>query len=837
MIITGENYRNFNVGAKAGNLFVMQENGVNVPPFFVFFKEDIQEAEAYSHRFFDGSVRVALRSSASAEDGKNTSFAGQFYTQLNLSLDDIPDAAEQVCTVPKGRGFLEYCEINHMASEEIQVCAIAQEMVDAELSGVLFTANPQGILNESVVVVGRGTGENVVEDRTDTTVYYCNRSDGLYYSEQSGDSPLISEELLMELLGQADRIKEILGSDGDPDTEWDIEFAVKGSQIYILQARPITTLQRPDSPVILDNSNIVESYPGITLPLTQSFIREAYYRVFRSVVLRLTREPGTVAALEDTLRNMVDAANGRVYYRISNWYDVILLLPFSGKIIPIWQEMLGVKNKTVTSHQDRKIGFFTHAKVAVSFVWLILTCPRLMEQLDEYFQEIIAAFEAVDIDRADSGEILAHYKNLLQKVTEKWDLTLVNDMYAFLFTGLLKSRLKARKIPDADMVANRCISGLNGIESMKPVRALEELAAIAVRRGEPPRLREIQSGSDYEEYVSSGGILAEKMTDYIRQYGDRNAEELKLESRTFRTNPELLVQKILYYAEAGIGVFDVQSCSDVSSPNRGGYIHTGSALDTQFGESHRIQNSEVGQLRGLCRSFAKKAALGIRNREKSRLNRSRLYGMMRAMMRKVGENLAAAGQIAAGDDIFFLTYEEVERAVADGGSLQELVENRRELYQRFGQLPAYARLVFAEKVFDKSPKNIGGMRAAASADRLEGIACSGGKARGEVLLVENPTLQTDTAGKILVAKMTDPGWVFLLAGAAGVIAEKGSLLSHTAIISRELGKPAVVGVENATRLLRNGDLVEVDGDTGQIVVLETSGRENAELYLEKGEIP
>ena len=279
------------------------------------------------------------------------------------------------------------------------------------------------------------------------------------------------------------------------------------------------------------------------------------------------------------------------------------------------------------------------------------------------------------------------------------------------------------------------------------------------------------------------------MTDYIRQYGDRNAEELKLESRTFRTNPELLVQKILYYAEEGMGVLDVQK-------------------------------SEDGQLKGLCRIFAGKAALGIKNREKSRLNRSRLYGMMRSMMRKVGENLAAAGQIAAQDDIFFLTCEEVEQAVAGGGNLRQLVENRRELYQCFGQLPAYTRLVFAEKVFDKSPKNVSGMCGAASTDYLEGIACSGGKARGQVLLVENPALQTDTAGKILVAKMTDPGWVFLLAGAAGIITEKGSLLSHTAIISRELGKPAVVGVENAARLLKNGDLVEIDGDTGQILVLK-----------------
>lgn len=821
MIVTRENYREFNVGTKAGNLFAMQENGVNVPPFFCFFQEDIQEAEQFSGNFFDSSAKVALRSSASAEDGKYASFAGQFHTRLNLPLVEIPKAAEQVCAVPKSRGFLEYCKINHIVPDKIRVCAIVQKMVDAEFSGVIFTANPQGILNESVVVVGRGTGENVVEDKTDTTAYYCNRSDGLYYSEQSGDSPLLPENLLQELLVQADKIKKIFGIDREKDTEWDIEFAVKEDMVYILQARPVTTLHRAEIPIILDNSNIVESYPGITLPLTQSFIREAYYRVFRSVVLRLTREPQTAAVLEDILHNMVDAANGRVYYRISNWYDVILLLPFSGKIIPIWQEMLGVKNKTVTSHTGRKIGFITHTKVAFSFLRLILTCPRLMEKLDVYFQEIIADFETVDINRADSKEILAHYRKLLQKVTEKWDLTLVNDMYAFLFTGLLKSRLKARKVPDADVAANRCISGINGIESMKPVRALAELAELAVRQKELSRLEEIHKPSDYEAYAAHGGILAEKMEEYIRQYGDRNAEELKLESKTFRTNPEMLARKILQYArdENAVPKMQIAKTEKANSGNRN-HIKPGGVSESA-GNSVE-QNPPATQLKGLCRIYAKKAALGIRNREKSRLNRSRLYGMMRSMMLKVGKSLVETGQIAVRDDVFYLTYEEVEQAVADGGKVQELVENRRELYQRFAQLPAYSRLIFADKVFDKSPGNIGGMRAAETAKRLEGIPCSGGKARGEVLLVENPALQTDTAGKILVAKMTDPGWVFLLAGAAGIIAEKGSLLSHTAIISRELGKPAVVGVENATRMLRDGDLVEMDGDTGKIMVLETA---------------
>lgn len=171
--------------------------------------------------------------------------------------------------------------------------------------------------------------------------------------------------------------------------------------------------------------------------------------------------------------------------------------------------------------------------------------------------------------------------------------------------------------------------------------------------------------------------------------------------------------------------------------------------------------------------------------------------------------------------------------------MQEIIKRRREQYRRFESLPAYSRLVFAEKVFDKAPRNVGGMKTADLADCLEGTACSGGKARGEVLLVENPTKQVDTAGKILVAKMTDPGWVFLLAGAAGIVVEKGSLLSHTAIISRELGKPAVVGVDHATRLLKSGDLVEVDGDTGQITVIrrkeEMSGMVSGIQAEEKNE--
>lgn len=322
MIITKENYKSAKAGAKAEKLFIMQENGFNIPPFFCVSGDC--DAQRYAEKNLKCGF-VSVRSSASSEDGNNASFAGQFTTELNVPVGKINSAVKRVKCVPETDGFKEYCKANHILPPKISICAIVQEMIDAELSGVIFTANPAGLLNETVVVVGEGTGNNIVEDKVPATTYYC-CSDGNYYSERTENSPIISEKTLRRILTQARKIKKLFGC------HCDIEFAIKGDNIYILQARPITTLNACEQ-IILDNSNISESYPGITLPLTQSFIRTAYYRVFKNVLLRLTHEPKTVEQIDEILRNMVDSANGRIYYRISNWYDVILFLPFSKKII------------------------------------------------------------------------------------------------------------------------------------------------------------------------------------------------------------------------------------------------------------------------------------------------------------------------------------------------------------------------------------------------------------------------------------------------------------------------------------------------------------------------
>lgn len=781
MIITKENYRDYSVGAKAEKLFLMAEHGINVPEFFCTDGEGAEEAAEYAEKLFSGTELFSVRSSSSAEDSAGASFAGQFSTFLNVRKSELAAHIKRVSEEIYSDSFSEYCRKKGENVENIKVSVIVQRMIEAELSGVVFTANPQGLLNETVIAVGRGTGDNVVEDKTEVTTYYYNSADKLYYYEKQDGSPLLSHEQIEDIISVSAEIRELFGY------ECDIEFALKDGVLYILQARPITTLGHNKAPIVLDNSNIAESYPGITLPFTQSFVREAYYCVFRSVLLRLTGEKRTVEQADDILRSMVDACNGRIYYRISNWYDIIMFLPFSRKIIPVWQEMLGVKTKTVTSHLKNKIGFITHARVTLSFFRLLLNCPKLMEDLDGYFLKILKEFSAVDISSADSRTVLNHYNRIKTMVAEKWDITLVNDMYSFIFTGLLKARLKKSGAENPEETANRCISGLNGIESMKPVNTLISIARTAVKQDRLGELAEMHTNEDFYKYIKKkNDDFTREVMEYIELYGDRNVNELKLESKTFRTDPILLVRKIISYAENG---------------------------------------AEIGteenplKLKGLTGFLAEKAALGIKNREKSRLNRSRLYGMMRTMTLRVGENLAAQGLIEKKEDIFMLTYDEVENAVDNGVNMVGTAADRYRKYDMFGKLPAYSRLVFSGEVFDKNPVSIGEMKFEAAENRFVGIPCSSGTAEGEVLVVDDPTAEIDPRGKILVTKMTDPGWVFLIANAEGIAAEKGSLLSHTAIISRELSKPAVVGAENITRLLKNGDIIRIDGGSGEIEVI------------------
>ena len=210
--------------------------------------------------------------------------------------------------------------------------------------------------------------------------------------------------------------------------------------------------------------------------------------------------------------------------------------------------------------------------------------------------------------------------------------------------------------------------------------------------------------------------------------------------------------------------------------------------------------------------------LGIKNREISRLNRSRIYGMVRSMFLEIGKNFVKEKRINNYKDIFYLNIEEIFNSKKY--NLKKIIKERKEKYLLYYELPNYSRLIFAGKEFDKVHKSINRCEKIISKNSLIGTPCSNGICKGEALVVLDIKQEMDVKNKILITKMTDPGWVFLLATARGVISEKGSLLSHTAIISRELKIPAIVGVEDATNCIKNGDIIMMNANNGEIKILK-----------------
>ena len=731
--------------SKAESLELADLTGVNVPELIVVRSDELDKLEELEDfKKLKDNIKYAVRSSCKLEDSETESHAGEFKTFLNVNKSDIKSKVDEVVA-----------SYNGLPGE-----VIIQEMVDADLSGIVFTANPIGILNEMVITVGKGLGNNVVEDKIDTTTYFYNVDDKKYYF--SGDEDLLSSEVLKALIDEVEFIQLVIDEFGDLTKYIDIEFAIKDNEVFILQIRPITTLKEDAEVIILDNSNIVESYPGISLPLTQDFVTEIYYKVFRQLILRVTQDDELVKKLDPDLQNMVDTCNGRMYYRISNWYSVLDIMPFSRKIISIWQEMLGVHNTKVTKRFN--ISTKTKLKVIKQIVALAKSNQSNMKILNNTFNSKISTYRTLIEDCNSKVQLLNVYKIIMDNLTSMWDITLINDMYTFIFTALAGKKAKAK------------LKNIQNLESMKPVHKLNKIVELYSIHGDD-------------------GVYKIFETDYIDTYGDRCIGELKLETKTYRTNPELLYDYI-----KDKSAIITNSDTDLVK------------LSYQLTSKDDIKNEDDKSVK--YGYFAKKAKSGIKNRETSRMNRTRIFGLARDIMLQVGEMLAKDGYIDNYRDVFYLKFNEL----CEDKDYRDLVKLRKEQYKQFENIPNFNRLEFLERVTDKSLCNIHHKKIDEHTEFF-GVGSSLGKVVGEVIVIDNPSTTIDTHNKIIVTESTDPGWVFLIKNSLGIVTERGSMLSHTAIVTRELGKPAVVNVKGIMDNLKTGDKIELDAYTGTVKLL------------------
>ena len=856
---------------KAKNLGILAAEGFPVPKFIVLSEREEPDLSFSEKDFF------AVRSNFSAEDGGEHSFAGQFLTRLNVKREKVEEAVQEVFASYAGsldykekanRGKEEYCS-QKQGKEELQEKAeqekaeqkkaeqrkvgssvetvIIQEMLFPEKSGVLFTKNPKGLLSEMVAVLGQGLGDKVVEDQENVLTYHYFPGESLYQegklrdnymgdekdadlekasrirleNENFADSKkdhragtlVLTEKELKTLFTLGERIEQLF------QKPMDIEFAIEGGKIYILQAREITTLDTHLPIRILDNSNISESFPGICLPLSVSFAKEMYCGIFTSLGRRFLGKK--VSSYKELFQRMVGEFSGRMYYEISSWYDILRLLPFSKKIIPVWQGMLGVSNEEI-SFSKKKPSFFLKCRIAFLFCYYFLVSQRKMKALDRFFKERYASYTKQVEDEEDVKALFSLFLKMKEDLLREWDITLMNDMVSFISTHLYGKKTAF------------------SLETMKPVRALSALKAVAGKYG-----------LDSEEY-------RREKKSYISAYGDRIEGELKLETRTYRTNEELLDQWILDALETekagqdSRGDFPKEKyslrkgCSEAEHSMQKAYGEKDSfekdSIETDCSEkdceeTSRMEKPSEAKLR---KSFLYRLAeSSCNNREISRLHRTRCFGLMRQIVDKIGEK-------TIGFDVYYLSLEELEEMLFSGKDFSLKIAREKELRKAYERLPVLSRVKLLGKV-DRDPlageiavlnyesfKGKGNKEGIGrdteegkgETERKEdgestprvffGRGVSKGIFRGEVLKIKSlqEVSVADAKGKILLSYSTDPGWFPYLNMAEGLITERGSLLSHSAILARELEKPAVVNIPNIMEELHSGDIVEIEGDLG-----------------------
>ena len=813
---------------KARHLEILQEKGFPVPKF-ILVSENKEVDLSFSEKEY-----FAVRSNFSAEDGGGHSFAGQFLTRLNVKREKVQEAVQEVFASYAGsseykekanRGKEEYCPTKREKAEQKKLessveTVLIQEMLFPEKSGVLFTKNPKGILSEMVVVLGQGLGDKVVEDQEDVLTYHYFPGECLYQeghgqsclSEQAQESPGLGleEEELKTLFTLGERIEQLF------QKPMDIEFAIEKGKVYILQAREITTLDMHLPVRILDNSNISESFPGICLPLSESFAGEMYSGIFTSLGRRFLGKK--VSSYEELFQRMVGGFSGRMYYEISSWYDILRLLPFSRKIIPVWQGMLGVSNEEI-SFSKKRPSFFLKCRIAFLFCYYFFVSQRKMKELDRFFQERYASYSKRVDEEEDAQALYRIFLEMKEDLLREWDITLINDMVSFISTHLYGKKTAF------------------SLETMKPVRALSALKTVAGKYG-----------LDSEEY------RREKQS-YISAYGDRIVGELKLETRTYRTNEELLDRWILDSLETESA--ERYKLSEAKHSLRKvcvekNCVETDSAEKDCEETSHMEKSSEQKQRKSFLYRLAESSC---NNREISRLHRTRCFGLMRRIVDKIGEK-------TIGFDVYYLSLDELKELLFSGKDFSLKIAREKELRKAYERLPVLSRVKLlgkvdrdplageirglsykfvkgkgsreeksgkSEDIFSSESMNLErkedikgqdvekGKEVGDSTPRVFfGRGVSKGIFRGEVLKIKSlqEVRATEAKGKILLSYSTDPGWFPYLNMAEGLITERGSLLSHSAILARELEKPAVVNIPNIMEELQSGDIVEIDGDLG-----------------------
>jgi phosphohistidine swiveling domain-containing protein len=777
--------------------------------------------------------RVAVRSSATAEDMPGQSFAGQYETYLGIkNSNQCIDAIKKCWASLWTQRVFDYRRKNKIKHLTVDMAVIVQQLIAADTSGVIFTADPITGRRESIVIEScYGLGKALVSGKVMPDRFVYDRK------KQKLQTELIPEKKIEHVLDDNGKVKEQSLSDekstgctlnkkqikrlskiaqkienqfGCPQ---DIEWAIKGGRIWLLQSRPITNLPMSkqkswEDRQIWSNIGAQEVLPDVVTPATLSLIENLAETMFDPALKALCLDRGD--------HPYYGVLAGRVYFNANIWLAFIKTLPivrdydFSEDIgsEPGLHKIEEIE-KTMTDDDlpDLKFKRFKLLlKLPVLFFGLLASTPHKGKSIISKAKRMNKKWQSVDPAILSIHETVANCKGVIEdfRYLCSKSIYLFNVMAAYPALEIICDKW----LSDQRQCAKRLLAGLGDMEDADSGLDLWRLALLVDSN---PQLRDIiisdenwQAISRRLPEINTGREFLELWQQFMDRHGFHCRAEIELFNARWAETPDYILSLLRSY--------------------------TNSIGKTNPLENHAESEQQREQLARKCRKNLKsplkrllfnrilaRAQWGSVFRENVKCEIVRLITNLRIMLLELGQKLHNESLIQNPKDVFFLKIEELEQMTqgSAGFDVTATIVERRSEYEHW--LTVTPPGTIAGRYDPQKPAT---ELIDTEAEVLKGLAVSAGVAVGPArVILRTDEQQQVLPGEILVAPFTDPGWTPYFIPAVAIVMDQGSLLSHGSIVAREYSIPAVVNVGHATKIIKTGQKIQVDGDQGVVRIL------------------
>ena len=744
-----------NFGGKAEALNILMQNKVPVPEGYAVAAEAFEngvlctEAEkelAALIKKLPHKYNYAVRSSAVGEDGAEDSFAGAYDTVLNITADKIPDAIRDVAASADNVRSEIYAQSRGTQKGNIGI--VIQRFVSPEYAGVLFTANPvtagTGYMSGSFV---RGVGELLVSGEK------CDGNFRINAVKYSYDGTAELEKYAKALYHYAEKAVRIFGCPQD------IEWAVCGGKLYILQSRPITTLYHNDRNKFLINDSLCGDYL-----LSKTNVGEIFLRPVSPATY------GIICGITDFMGiPLISNVCGQLYCNISGVCSVLASFGISKeRAFSMVSDIAGL----IPDCTD--IPLFPYDK------------KILLKKLGNI---IVHSSKKKKVKLHDSTPDMIN-RTGMEIIEEIHNITLPQKLYTFW---------DSRCVPYMTSALGAIITGL----SVKPLLSTHKKLESVCGAKLADRLISCRSSDAAPEslgmLLAIEDVISGKMTkeEYTARYGHRHADEMELSMPYPYENPDFPDNVIHEYKESGVDVSQMKAAHEKLSRE----------AEEEF---LRKYPKKAAWLKKLLDKYS----AAVCGRESIRSSALRLFCVIREYLLKAGE------LTGLGDDVFMLYIEETREILSGKNDAADKIPERKRIYTEQLAMPNFPSIIHGRFVPEEYTAD---NTAASSEKIISGTAGSCGIVEGYVrVLTSSDDSDTVEKGDILVVPAANIGWIRVFPKIAALVTDVGAPLSHAVIVARELGIPAVVNCGNASQSLKTGDKVCVDGSNGKVFLLENN---------------